>query len=180
MSVKDNIAAMERQLALTKAYMSVSVSFGKGNRFPEDVKKEVLESVTAFCEASAEMNGDLCKTEKNQFTEEEVGLIRKILESLENKTKNQEVKSRPPYNQSNTFTQELESKSNNSPAKKAILLSLETLDPKMRQRVAPNSTVLVLKVDDKNEKALVSVPDKERLNDYYKLTIPLDLLEEIQ
>lgn len=82
MSIEDKIKELEQQLELKKAWMSVSISFGRGNKISEELKQQITEQIEEFCYAKAE--GLEVAVERNTelpFTPEEMSTLKQLAQA---------------------------------------------------------------------------------------------------
>lgn len=80
--VQDQIASLEREVALKKAYSSALIKLPKG--LPEDVVNEVITKLQEFAIKLA--SGEF-KSESYGFSQEEVEILKTMAKSVKNKIK---------------------------------------------------------------------------------------------
>lgn len=158
--LEKKIQELNRKLALKQAFLSATISFPRGNKIPQDVKDEVLNSLRA---AAADFSEGVYNpavpadpgavVSVSQFTEEEAGILKNIAATVKSKAAApaQPSKPQPQAPQAAPVT-----KSEPMGLKKARLLMIDSLPSQYRNKVAPESEVYVSSLKD--GKARITLP----------------------
>jgi hypothetical protein len=158
--VEKEIEELERKLALKRAYLQVSISFGKGYKsFPEDVRKEVEDTMIAHARTMAEGSTN-SKPSITSLTEEEVVILKGYVEAIKNRASKPAAAPQTQQKQSSQEPVTLNSVLKRSGADQAqqmtgVLVTLDSVPKEQRQKIMPNSVVSVLKVISNENKYLV-------------------------
>lgn len=176
MEPTDEIRQLEHELELKKAYLDVRVSFGKGNKYSQEVKDVVTKFVRGACLQEASGNS----VQNPAFTPQEVALLKQMAQRLEDKAK-QPVTTTQPENGSggaqqtapNKMTQMMREGLNNIKAQHqkatAQIVMLDNIDRTIRSKVEPEAVVQV--ITKAADFAFVETPQGLRFN------IPLEDLD---
>lgn len=176
MGVEDKIKELERQLNLKKAYLAVKISFPAGNKFPEDVKKEVTDRLSKACELLAEGGEEGIHTDG--LSTEEVSVLKTLYNTLIARTPEIKTASTPvvPEVKEPIQTQDAQRAIDNGTIvssklrQKAQIMLTEHIDPTMRKKISPMMQVLVL--EEKEDQVFV-----EEMSSRSRFWIPADDLE---
>jgi hypothetical protein len=147
MSIDDQIKGLERELERKKALLSVEVSFGRGNKFSEDIKSEISEKIKEFCMQLATQSET---PESSSFTETEVeilkGVAQRVLSSAEGKSKTPSQ----PTNQGFKSLKDVKKAAEDQAAqaqkqapKRAKVLLTDNIEPSIRKKVTADTEVQV-------------------------------------
>lgn len=133
------IAELERQLELKKAFLSARVSFGKGNKFSEETKKQVTDFVQALCVKAAETNEpDATPT----FSEQEVTVLKQMVAKIVAKAADTQPTPVNTVPQPTVVT--LPHKVAPAPKNMAQIMLLDNVDVAVRNKVSSESVVKVI------------------------------------
>lgn len=147
MSTESKIKELEKQLELKKAFLDVKVSFGKGKKYSKEVQDQVRLFVQDACTRAAE--GETI-TQSEAFTEDEINILKNMVNTLQQRSKNPSKPLNPSTeisnSMSNTVSQTIKKITNQN---KALILTLDNVDRTVRNKIAPQSVVRVVgKRDD--------------------------------
>jgi len=134
MNLEQRIKYLERKLALKKAYETVSVSFGRGNKLSEEIRKEVTESVKQFCEAMAN---------KIDKTEQSTAAISKTLDTPK-EIQETPIKLNEPII--------------------ATLMTTDSLSQEMKKKISSMTEVKVMSLNDTHASVVTNDKFHYRLN----------------
>lgn len=141
MNLEQRIKELEKKLALKKAYDTVKVSFGRGNSIPDEVKKEVEESIKTFCEMMSERI-DREEAEAKQTTSNK----QKVQKAVSNNLKD---------------VRESAEKVQNEKPLTATLMTTDSLSQEMKQLVSSMTEVQIVGLNETH--ASIKVETKKGL-----------------
>ncbi len=145
--LEDRIKDLERQLALKKAYLDVNFTFPKNSKLPDDVKEQVVNELKDACARLAEgmedalpvMNGNSA----DFLSSEEIQVLKQLVQAAKGK-----LGKAAPVTQQQAPKQP-EVKSQDLPEiKKAVLLTLDSVQPTIRNKMGSGETVYVKSYKD--------------------------------
>lgn len=139
MKTEDKAKAIEKALELKRAFLDVKVSFGKGNKYSEDVKKQVSEAIREFCVNSSE--GSVTET-ASVFSEEEISVLRQLVQTVKAKTTKPE--STPAPAPEGNSLGKLVRENMRPSTHTAQVLFLDNVDPTLRQKIPSGAIVRVI------------------------------------
>jgi len=184
MSLEDKISKLQRELALKNAFLAVSISFGKGNKFPADVQEQIVNELKDFCTKRAENLDAVIDVESEQkLSAEDVEILKMLADKVRNKTttaaasapQQAPVKKQPTSNKAVFAPADESTSSADGPilGRKATLLSTESLHPSQRAKAHSGMEVFVNAV---RPDGFVNLRTKEG----YQFNVPLDDVEVAQ
>lgn len=143
-TLEDRIKELERKLAVKNAYLTVQFSFPKNSKIPDDVKEQVINELKNACTALAE--DETVAKDKDasieRLSDDDINILRQVAAAARGKI-SAAPQAQPAAPQPK---QELPPKTFDSATdgvKKAILLTLENVDSKVRNRVSSQEQVYV-------------------------------------
>lgn len=103
MSIEAKIQELQLQLEIKKAWLAVSVSFGRGNKISDEIKEAITEEIEQFCLKRAEglesQNTDVSST----FSKKELEVLKNLAQTaLTRKPKTSSEIKETPKPQTNT------------------------------------------------------------------------------
>lgn len=153
--LEDRIKELQRQLALKEAYLSVSFSFPKGNKIPNEIKEQVTLSLKEKATQLASEEEEITKPNTSEFSDIEVEVLKQLADQVLKRPKREVQKVDPP-----SVTPETPYKaSSKAPQKFATVVSLKGIPKEFKPKVGVESRVRIKKLDLKERKAIV-VDDK--------------------
>lgn len=142
MGLQEQIQELEKRLALKKAYLSVKISFGKGNKIPQEIRDIVTNKIQEVCTKFA--NDEEFECENNpevEFSNEERAVLKELSSRvLQKQQKSEPIKAKPVVEKAAPAVSEVF----DSSPKKGILVVLDNIDPTVRNKIAPQSEVRVV------------------------------------
>jgi len=147
LTLEDKIADLERLLALKKAYASVSFSFPKNSKLPDDVQQQVISELQAACAQLAE-NMEFSKSvpQDISLTREDFVILKQLINTVKNRTISGSTASSEPSTTNQLKENDPELKNNE--VRRAQILTLENVRKELRSKIDSNSLVYVRRVED--------------------------------
>lgn len=142
-TLEDRIKDLERKLAVKNAYLTVQFSFPKTSKIPEDVKEQVINELKNACTALAEdetVAKDRPKdTSIERLSDEDIQVLRQVADAARGKLAARPAAPTVPKQEQapKTFDSAIEG------VKKAMIMTLENVDAKLRNRIASQEIVYV-------------------------------------
>lgn len=141
-TLEEKIKDLERKLAVKNAYLTVQFSFPKNSKLPEDVKEQVINELKNACANLAEDETVSKDVEKSNISErlndDEIRILRQVAAAAKGKVAVQPVAPAPrPEQAPKTFDSATDG------VKKAMLVTLENVDAKLRNKIASQEIVFV-------------------------------------
>jgi hypothetical protein len=72
-------------LALKNAFLAVSISFGRGNRFPKDVQEQIVQELKDYCTKRAE-NLDQIPEQAEALNSEDIQILKQLSETVKKRS----------------------------------------------------------------------------------------------
>lgn len=146
MDLTDKIKQLEAQLELQKAYSSISVGFGKGNKFPEEVKNKIRAEITAFC---AKLAAGINPEEESEtsnidsvFSEEEVEALKMLAHAAISRS------GAPRSKSGGSTIKEVAKAQRGEQPLMAALVTTDSVRREQRSKVSSNTPYQVIKMND--------------------------------
>ena len=147
MELEEKIKKLENQLELKKAFLEVSISFGKGNKFSKATKEQVITFVKEACLQASE--GYSMTSTGGAFTDEEVNILKRLVQSVKARADGvSQPTPQTPLNGTNERSSIVSNKirqiKENQAKRQARLLLLDNVEQTVRKQLEPNSVVEVM------------------------------------
>lgn len=137
------IAELEKKLATKQAFLHAQISFPKGNRIPEEIKKQVSTKIREACTLLAEEQ-EISNNKDSDFTVQEIKALKSVAGVYLNKKG--DTTATEPHNP--TSPEDLQQGRVISQAatkmNRGRILMLDSVDPVMRKKIEPESEVVII------------------------------------
>lgn len=131
--LEEQIKDLEERLEFKKALMSVVVSFGKGNKFSEEVKLKISTAIKGFCESLLD-DKEAQVIEKEGLSPQEITILKQIAAKVLAKAEAPAVAQEPVKEKPAQAKSEV----------RATVMLLDNVDPSVRKKLSPLSIVRVV------------------------------------
>jgi len=171
MLMSKSIEELERELNVKKAYASVQLSFGKGSRFPDDVREEVTSKIKEVCLKLA--SGEDVGNKVGQFNGQEVEVLKDLVQSIIGKASGSKSEAKPkgPFKREfNSIEDVAKAAQDGNEPLIATLLTTDSIPKDRRKLIDSNENVQILKLNDKE--AVI-----KKLNNNERFVVPIEDLE---
>jgi hypothetical protein len=183
MALEDKIAELQRELALKNAFLTVTFSFGKSGKFPQEVQDQITKELREYCTKRAEKL-DTIPEQAEVLSKEDVEILKQLSETIKKKSQSPTVAKTatvqptgPKVSDKVKFGPSNEDipmgQINAIAGRKAILLHTESIHPSQKAKASSGMEVLVNMV---RPDGFVNLRTKEG----YQFNVPLEDIEVVQ
>lgn len=146
MDLSDKIKELERQLELQKAYSSVQVSFGRGNKFSDEIKDKITKEIQDQCANLAKgiesPDSGPVKASLAGFSDAEVEALKMLAQAALSRSKTSK--------QPKSLTEAAAVAKSKEEPLMVTVLTTENVPRELRTHVSSSTDYLVVKMDDEN------------------------------